>query len=81
MLDAAAVFNANQADFSSEAGTPESSNVFHEEFINPAYERNRAEGLAMSAAYGSAIADYQRDGFIVGFNAAMQLVMGCMRGK
>ena len=77
MFDARKVFDGNHAAFSIEAGTPISSIDFRKEYITPAYERSNEEGAAIDEAYGLSISDYQRDGFVVGFNAAMQLFMSC----
>ena len=81
MLDAGKIFDHNHANFSTEAGTPESAETFRKAYITPVFERNRSEGMAIESAYGEVIADYQRDGFIVGFNAAVQLLTNCMSGN
>ena len=78
MFDVKGVFNSNLSRFGDEAGTPISSEVFHEKYITPAYKRSHAEGFAMESAYGKVITDYQSDGFIVGFRAAVQLMIDCV---
>ena len=81
MLDAKAIFDHNHANFAAEAGTPESAETFRKAYITPVFETNRSEGMKIESAYGEVIADYQRDGFIVGFNAAVQLLTSCMSGE
>ncbi|MDR1066728.1 MAG: hypothetical protein LBL35_04770 [Clostridiales bacterium] len=79
-FNAHAIFDANHVKFSNMAGTPKSSDAFHGAYITPAYKRSTDEGVAIDTAYGEVISDYQRDGFIVGFNAAIQLLMSCAVG-
>ena len=79
-FNARELFDGNHIKFSNIAGTPESSRAFTAAFINPAYKRSQSEGSAIDVAYGEAIADYQRDGFIVGFNVAIQLMASCASG-
>lgn len=75
MLDAGMIFDNNATRFSLEAGTPKSAEAFRERYITPAYARSYEEGTAIEEAYGDAIRDYQRDGFIVGFRAVILLLM------
>ena len=81
MFDAKRIFDSNLTHFSNLAGTPKSAEVFQDEYILPAYKRRTGEGTALDEAYGEAIADFQRDGFVVGFNTAVQLLMGCMSSE
>ena len=66
------------AAFSEEIGTPEASERFQEQFITPEFEADTQSGWEMEAAYLDAVCAYQRDGFITGFKAAVQLLMSCM---
>jgi hypothetical protein len=80
MLDPGTIFDMNEAAFSLEAGTPESAERFHREHITPALEANYEAGTELESAYRKATGDCQRDGFIVGFKAAVQLLVCCMPG-
>ena len=75
MLNARKIFDDAHADFAEMAGTPESAKAFYKNHIEPAYAENRAKGAALEAAYGEAVAEYQRDAFIMGFEAAVQLIL------
>jgi len=81
MFDVKKVFDSNHSCFSLEAGTPTSSKVFRKKYIDPAFERNHNEGFEIESAYGKVIVDYQRDSFIVGFKAAVQLMLDCIPTK
>ena len=77
LLDAETIFDRNLTAFSTAAGTPDSSKNFRREYIAPALESCYRDGAALEAAYGAVISDYQRNGFIIGFKAAVQLLMSC----
>ena len=77
-FDAKTLFAQNAQEFADAAGIPESSNAFYENHISPAVEKDYRRGRDLEAGYLAAISDYQRDGFIIGFKAAVQLLTSCM---
>ena len=80
-LDARAIFTASPESFSQAMGTPESVEAFREKFITPAFERNPDEGHEIEFAFWEALRDFQESAFVVGFNAAAQLLMSCTQGE
>ena len=76
-LDIKGLFDCNADAFAAAAGTPESSDAFMEKYISPVFEENHQQGREMEAAYLEAICDYQRDGFVVGFKTAANLLTDC----
>jgi len=74
VFNAGTIFDSNLGLFSDIAGKPESADAFWKGYIDPAFNRSHKEGLDIEAAFLETTADYQRDGFIVGFNAALQLL-------
>jgi len=80
MLDVGTIFDRNEAAFSAAMGTPESAKNFQEQYITPTLEAHRQDGQEIQAAFWAAVCDYQREGFITGFKAAAQLLIGCMPG-
>jgi hypothetical protein len=80
MLDPGTIFDTNEEAFSLEAGTPKSAERFHREHIAPVFEADYEVGTELECAYNKAVDDWQRDGFIVGFRAAVQLLVCCMPG-
>ncbi|MDR0326578.1 MAG: hypothetical protein LBI19_10870 [Oscillospiraceae bacterium] len=81
ILDAGTIFDRNEAAYSAAMGTPESSGRFREQYIDPAFETDTRAGQKIEAAFWGAVCEYQREGFITGFKAAAQLLMGCMPVK
>jgi len=81
ILDAGTLFDTNEAAFSAAMGTPESMATFNEQYIEPALKEHRQDGQELQAAFWKAVCDYQRGGFIAGFQAATQLLMSCMPGN
>jgi len=81
ILDAGTIFDANEAAFSAAMGTPESVTAFNEQYIEPALKEHRQDERGLQAAFWKAVCDYQRGGFIAGFQAATQLLMSCMPGN
>ena len=80
LLDAGMIFDRNEAAFSAAMGTPESVEHFREQYITPTLEASSQDGQEIQAAFWDAVCDYQREGFITGFKAAVQLLMNCMPG-
>lgn len=77
LLNAESIFNKDYVGFSNAAGIPESSDKFYKKYILPAFEKCFEDGSDFEAAYGEVISDYQHDGFIAGFKAAVQLLLSC----
>jgi len=73
MLDAGKVFDGRADDFYLAMGTPKCAESFRKKYIVPA-------GDVVDAEFGYLIGRYQREGFVTGFRAAVQLLMGCMTG-
>ena len=80
LLDAGAIFDAQPETFSKAMGTPQSAEYFSTTYIDHAFEESHKSGTEMQAAFWAVVCDYQREGFITGFKAAAQLLMGCMPG-
>ena len=80
LLDVGTIFDKNEATFSTAMGTPESAATFREQYIRPTFEVCRQDGQKIQAAFWAAVCDYQREGFITGFKAAVQLLTECMPG-
>ena len=80
LLDAGTIFDRNEAVISAAMGTPESAELFREQYITPTLEASSQDGQEIQAAFWAAVCDYQREGFITGFKAAVQLLMGCIPG-
>jgi len=78
LFDAGTIFDRNAVAFDEAIGTPESSLIFREEYIAPIIEASSQDGRKMEAAYMAAVCDCQREGFIVGFRAVVQLMIDCM---
>ena len=80
LLDAGTIFDRNEAAYSAAMGTPESAAAFREQYIEPTFEASSQDGQEIQAAFWAAVCDYQREGFITGFKATVQLLMCCMPG-
>jgi len=78
VLDAGMIFDRNHEIISQEMGMPESIGNFTEQFINPVYDVDYQDGDKIQSAFWKALCDYQREGFIQGFNSAVQLLMNSM---
>jgi len=78
LLNAGKIFDGNHTALSNAAGTPKSAESFRRVYIDPIFAADYHKGAEIEAAYGEVISDYQRDGFIIGFNTAVQLLTSCM---
>ena len=78
MLDAGTIFDSNEAAFSAAMGTLDSAVFFRERYLDPATEADFKTGFEIEGAFLNAVCEYQREGFIIGFKAAVQLLMECM---
>ena len=80
-LNASSIFNRNISVLTEEMGVPESSRKFRESYIVPAFTNDHNAGAMIESMYMDATTDYQESAFVVGFNTAMQFMMGCMPGQ
>ena len=80
-LDAGKIFDTNEVAISAGMGTPASAEYFREGFIDLVSKVDNRVGRELEAAFLEAICDYQREGFIIGFKSAFQLLMDCMPGN
>ena len=76
ILDVGAIFDKSAAAFDAEIGILESSSAFSTKYIESVSDADIQR--EMDSAYMLAICDSQREGFIVGFRAAVQLMANCM---
>ena len=78
LLSAEKIFDMNQDEFYTAVAEPKCAEEFRRSYILPAIAAHSEDGDALDAAYGRVIGAYQRGAFVVGFTAAVQLLMGCM---
>jgi|GEM_PF-2766638 len=78
LFDAGTIFDGNVTEFDEAIGTPESLSAFREEYIAPVIKASSQDGREMEAAFWAVMCDCQRESFIVGFRAAVQLMTDCM---
>ena len=78
LLSAETIFDRYLDEICTEMGIPESAGYFDEHFITPAREKDAEAGEEMYRAFWMCMSDFQREAYIFGFKAAVQLLAGCV---